>query len=106
DSPVWLGVALAALIVVALAWAVFGRRTLAWRPLDAILVFLVLIPTLLVFSGFGGPALNPYGFDATGRYAPPIWAGLAVVLGAFLACVLQFRRLLAVAFAAVPLPLS
>ena len=106
DSPVWLGVALAAVIVVALAWAVFGRRALAWRPLDAILVFLVLIPTLLVFSGFGGPALNPYGFDATGRYAPPIWAGLAVVLGAFLAFVWQHRRWLAVALAAVPLAVN
>ena len=38
-----------------------------------VLVLLVLIPTLFVLSGFGGPALNPYGFDATGRYTPPIW---------------------------------
>ena len=29
------------------------------RQLDAILVLLVLIPTLFVLSGFGGPALNP-----------------------------------------------
>src|SRR6202035_4937608 len=63
-----------------------GRRR-ALQPLDSVLVLLLLIPTLFVLSGFGGPALNPWGFDATGRYTPPIWYGLAVVLGAATAAV-------------------
>jgi hypothetical protein len=78
---------MATCIIVAVAWAVLGRSRLRFRPLDSMLVLLVLIPVILVFSGFGGPALNPYGFDATGRYAPPIWSALAVVLGAGLASV-------------------
>jgi hypothetical protein len=102
-SPVLLGFALGALIAAALLYALFGRARLELRPLDAILAFLVLIPSVLVLSGFGGPALNPYGFDATGRYAPPIWSGLAVVLAALLAGVWRVRRWLAVCLAAVPL---
>jgi hypothetical protein len=62
------------------------------RRLDAVLVLLVLVPTVLVVSGFGGPALNPWGFDATGRYTPPIWYALAVVLGAAVARLWQMRR--------------
>ena len=61
------------------------------------------MPTLFVLSGFGGPALNPCGFDATGRYTPPIWSGLAVVLGAALAGVWRFRRWLAVGCCLLPL---
>ncbi len=53
-----------------------------------------------MLSGFGGPALNPYGFDATGRYAPPIWSALAIVLGAFLAWLWRWRRAVAVPVAA------
>jgi hypothetical protein len=70
------------------------------------LVFLALVPTLFVLSGFGGPALNPYGFDATGRYTPPIWSGLSVLLGAGLASVWRFRRWLAVGCCVVPLGLN
>jgi hypothetical protein len=67
---------------------------------------MLLMPTLFVLSGFGGPALNPYGFDATGRYAPPLWTTLAVVLGAALGAVWRWRPLLAVLLAAVPLALN
>jgi hypothetical protein len=63
----------------------------------------VAIPLIFVLSGFGGLILNPWGFDATGRYGLPIWAGLAAVLGAFLAAVWRHRRLLALALAAVVL---
>jgi hypothetical protein len=76
------------------------------RPLDAVLLLLVLIPTLFVLSGFGGPALNPYGFDATGRYTPPIWSGLAVVLGAALAAVWRVRSWLALLLCLVPLSVN
>jgi hypothetical protein len=95
-SPPELGVAMAAVLVAVLAWAVVGRAYPRFRPLDSVLMFLALIPLIFVLSGFGGPALNPYGFDATGRYAPPIWFGLAVVIGAALAALWQLRRTLAV----------
>ena len=106
DSPAFLGLLMAVAITAALLWALFGRRRLGLRPLDAVLALLVLIPTLFVLSGFGGPALNPYGFDATGRYTPPIWGALAVVLGAALAGVWQTRRLLALGFAIVPVAVN
>jgi hypothetical protein len=103
-SPEYLGALMAVMVSVALIWAVFGRRTPAPRRLDAMLVLLALIPTLFVMSGFGGPALNPWGFDATGRYTPPIWYALAVVLGAALAWLWQTgRRWLATALGVLPL---
>ena len=70
------------------------------------LIFLLAIPTLLVLSGFGGPVLNDYGFDATGRYTPPIWSGLVVVLGAAFAAVWRVRRWLALPLLAIPLAVN
>jgi hypothetical protein len=102
-SPYLLGGVMAVAIAAGVAWAVVGRQGLSLRPLDGLLVLLVSIPTLFVLSGFGGPALNPYGFDATGRYVAPIWSALAVVLGSALAALWRVRRWLAVALAAVPL---
>lgn len=90
-SPWQLGLVMAVFLVLALLWAVFGRSTFHLRPLDAILVFLLLVPVLYVLSGFGGPSLNPYGFDATGRYTPPIWYGLAVVAGAAVGALFRSR---------------
>jgi hypothetical protein len=106
ESPPLLGLAMGALLSAAGIWAVFGRRRAALRPLDAVLGLLVLIPLIYVLSGFGGPALNPYGFDATGRYTPPIWFALAVVGGAALAAVWQRSRWLAVGLAIVPLTIN
>jgi hypothetical protein len=105
-SPPLLGAVMAAVVASSLGGALLARRRLRLRALDAILLFLVVVPTVLVFSGFGGPALNPYGFDATGRYTPPIWAALAVVLGAALAAVWRVRRLLAVGLSLVPLAVN
>jgi hypothetical protein len=106
DSPAFLGLLMAVAIAAALLWALLGRRRRGLRPLDAVLVVLVLVPSLFVLSGFGGPALNPYGFDATGRYTPPIWSGLAVVLGVALAAVWRSRRLLAIGLAIVPVAVN
>src|SRR5439155_23927869 len=106
-SPVLPGVVMACFVVAAIVWAVIGRSRPRLRPLDSVLLFLVLIPLILVLSGFGGPALNPYGFDATGRYTPPIWSGLAVILGAALGVVWRrMHRGLAVIAAAVPLAVN
>ncbi|HEY2596315.1 MAG TPA: glycosyltransferase family 39 protein [Chloroflexota bacterium] len=106
DSPPALGFVMGAIIVAALLWAIFGRTRLRFRPLDSVLIFLVLIPVIFVLSGFGGPALNPYGFDATGRYTPPIWSGLVVVLGAALGALWRVRRVLACLVAALPLAVN
>ena len=105
-SPLVAAGVMAVFVALAVAGALLARRHLRPRPLDAILLFLALVPTVLVFSGFGGPALNPYGFDATGRYTPPIWAALAVVLGAALAAVWRVRRLLALGLSLVPLAVN
>jgi hypothetical protein len=106
DSPPELGLVIGAVLVTALVWAVVGRRRPRFLPLDSVLIFLVLIPAIFVLSGFGGPALNPYGFDATGRYTPPIWSGLVVVLGAALGALWRVRRVLACLAAAIPLALN
>jgi hypothetical protein len=102
-SPPVLGWLMTMTLAVALGWAVFGRSRLETRALDAVLLLLLTIPTLFVLSGFGGPALNPYGFDATGRYAPPIWSALCVVLGAACAAAWRYRRALATVLCCVPL---
>jgi len=65
-----------------------------------------LMPTLFVLSGFGGPALNPWGFDATGRYSPPIWYALAVVFGAAVSAVWRIRRQVAALLGVIPLALN
>jgi len=97
---------MAIVLAAALIWAVLGRRRPDMRPLDAVLALLVLIPTLFVLSGFGGPALNPWGFDATGRYAPPIWSAMSVVLAATLAAVWEVRRWLAIAIGVMPVAVN
>jgi hypothetical protein len=95
---------MAALIVVAVVAAmVHGRDGPRPRPLDAVLALLVIIPLVFVLSGFGGPALNPYGFDATGRYTPPMWFALAIVLAWALAQVWRIWPTMGVLLAAVPL---
>jgi hypothetical protein len=83
-------------------WALVGRRHLRTRRLDAIVLLLALIPAVYVLSGFGGPSLNPYGFDATGRYTPPIWLALAVLGGAALGELWRVRREAAVLLALAP----
>lgn len=105
-SPWLAGMVMAALVAGAVLVALLARRRAPIRPLDAVLVFLLLIPMIYVLSGFGGPSLNPYGFDATGRYTPPIWSGLAVVGGAALGWLWHWRRRLALGIACVPLAVN
>lgn len=104
-SPQILGIALGALLALALVWAVLARpwRWPLVRPLDIAILLLATIPAVFVLSGFGGPVLNPWGFDATGRYSPPIWNALAVVMAAFLAAIWRWQRLLAGAMMGVVL---
>lgn len=90
-NPLGLQAATALLLLAAMARAI-ARGRLSVRPLDLALLTLILMPTLFVLSGFGGPALNPYGFDATGRYAPPLWYAAAPVAGWLLASAWQQRR--------------
>jgi hypothetical protein len=106
ESPPLFGLLMSMWLVGCIAWVASGRRRCGLRPSDTVLVLLLLIPTIYVLSGFGGPSLNPYGFDATGRYAPPIWAALAVVGGAALSALWRVRRWLAVGLVLLPLSLN
>jgi 4-amino-4-deoxy-L-arabinose transferase-like glycosyltransferase len=106
SSPPLAGIVLAIWLAAVVAWAIVGRTESRLRPLDAVVAFLLLVPLIFVLSGFGGPALNPYGFDATGRYTPPIWFALAVIGGAALAAIWQQWRWLAIGLAAVPLAIN
>lgn len=82
--------------------AALRRPRLRPKPSDGILLLLLSIPFVFVMSGFGGPALNPYGFDATGRYAPPVWSGLAVTTAMLVSWLWQqWRPAAAVALALV-----
>jgi hypothetical protein len=105
-SPWPVGALMAAFVSVAVLAAVLARRRVRLRALDALLAFLAVVPAVLVLSGFGGPALNAYGFDATGRYTPPIWGALAIVMGAALGAVWQVRRRLALGLSLVPLAIN
>jgi hypothetical protein len=94
EPPRLLSVALALLFALACGWALWRRPwppAAPW-PLDGPLLLLAVIPVIFVASGFGESALNPWQVDATGRYTLPLWSGLAVVLGAFLAAVWRWRR--------------
>ncbi|MGI9146060.1 MAG: hypothetical protein ACR2IK_05850 [Chloroflexota bacterium] len=106
DSPSSVGALMGLCVCVALVWAVLGRHRPAFRPLDTILLLLIMIPAVFVLSGFGGPALNEWGFDATGRYTPPIWYALAIVLGAAEAAVWRVRRRTAVLLSLIPLSIN
>src|SRR5439155_21088904 len=108
ESPRDLGVMMATLIVAALGWALLERhpRWTRMRPLDGALLMLLTIPFVSMLSGFGSLVINPWGFDATGRYTLPIWGGLAIVLGAFLAAVSHWRRLAGLAIAGTLLALN
>ena len=103
-SPWPLGLVLGVLLTLAvLSSLVLCRSGPRPRPLDAVLVFLLLVPLLYLLSGFGGPSLNPYGFDATGRYTPPIWYALAIVGGSALALLWRLRVVLALGVAGLAL---
>lgn len=106
STPAALQVLLGVVYVAAIGAALVRRRRFASQPLDAILLLLLAIPTLFVLSGFGGPALNPWGFDATGRYAPPIFTGLAVLVAALCARLWQYRRAAGAALAAAVLAVN
>jgi hypothetical protein len=106
-SPHALGELMAVGLIVALLAALFIRRhRFDFRPLDSLLALLLVVPVIFAMSGFGGPALNPYGFDATGRYTSPIWSALTVVLGWGLAQAWRVRRWLGCALALVPLAVN
>jgi Dolichyl-phosphate-mannose-protein mannosyltransferase len=99
-TPELLSAGLAVILGLAVVWAVVARPAPRLRPLDGVLLLLATIPVVFALSGFGGPALNPYGFDATGRYTPPIWSALAIVLGGFMAWLWRWRRTVAAPLAA------
>lgn len=80
---------LIALIV--LVWR--GGWPEAQRGARALLaLFVVTVPVLYVLSGYGNHALNPFGFDATGRYLLMIHSALPIGAAA-LAVTLSRSRL-------------
>ncbi len=73
----------------ALLLAIYGSAVLvvflsAIRLHDMRLLLLSLVvlcvPLVFTLSGFGGASLNPYGFDATGRYTLPLATVLPLML--------------------------
>lgn len=107
-SPRELGTGLAVLIIVAVMAALLAPRPPGARltRLDGPLLVLAMIPLVAVFSGFGGLVVNPWGFDATGRYTQPIWGALVVLIGAFLGGLARWRRLAALAMAGTVLAIN
>lgn len=76
-----LGAALAGGLAALVAW---GRRTHGWRPApsDTPVAFGLVGGGIFLLSGFGETALNPWGFDAAGRYVVPLWAAVPLGMGA------------------------
>ncbi len=56
-----------------------GRRL---APSDVPLVFALMLVLIYLGSGFAGPSLNPWGFDATGRYVLPLWGVVPLAVAA------------------------
>ena len=52
----------------------------------------VCVPVVFAASGFGGASLNPYGFDATGRYTLPLATVLPLLLAGLLRGIWRLRR--------------
>lgn len=94
------GLAAVAFLVVA-AWRVrqIARRkgSDGWvgQPIDLPLIFVPVVLVVYVFSGFGKPAVNAYGIDASGRYLIPLLAILPILLAAALDALGRRRLLLA-----------
>jgi Dolichyl-phosphate-mannose-protein mannosyltransferase len=103
-----LGTCLAILIIVAVLAALLTPRPPGARlaRLDGPLLVLGTIPLIAVFSGFGSLVVNPWGFDATGRYTQPIWGTLVVLIGALLGNLARWRRLAALALAGTVLAIN
>ena len=79
--PGWLAVALVAAGAAGVIVCCVRER---WQrhpsPAEIVLLFVVSVPFLYVASGFGRPALNPYGVDATGRYVVPLFSAVPLIV--------------------------
>jgi hypothetical protein len=74
----------------------------ARRPTRAILaLFPILLPGLYLISGYGNQALNPFGFDATGRYILMIHSVLSIGAAALCIRLSRWRRRLRFLAAAI-----
>lgn len=79
--PGWLAVTLvAAGVAGVIAYCVRERWQRHPSPAEIVLLLMVSVPLLYVASGFGRPALNPYGVDATGRYVVPLFSAVPLVV--------------------------
>ena len=80
------GLALLYLLVRLLAGrrGVLGYRALPRHGQGLLLAFAAVVAVLFCVSGFGGAALNPFGFDAASRYALPLASVLPVLAGALI----------------------
>ncbi len=98
ESPVspwftWTGVlALAIALAVMVAYCIWARLRGTPTEAEVVALFVLSVPLLYVFSGFGAPALYSRGVDATGRYVVPFFS--AALLGlAFLGGHAGWRQL-------------
>lgn len=82
------------------AWR--GPWTTHKRPIRALLaLFAALLPVIYVASGYGNHALNPFGFDATGRYVLMIHNVLPVGVAALVVILARRRAILRLPAAAI-----
>lgn len=63
---------------------VLGYRARPRHGQGLALAFAAVVAALFCLSGFGANALNPFGFDASTRYALPLASVLPVVVGALI----------------------
>jgi len=85
-----------------IAWSWCGPWPSHSRPFRQMLALFALgLPAIYALSGYGGHALNEFGFDATGRYVLMIHTAMPVGLAALADALIRWRHRLRLPAAAL-----